>query len=61
MPAAAKKQKLFHATVHVTRIEQWCVEADTPEEARALLASGKGHRCTPGDSMQAEVQELLDD
>jgi non-homologous end joining protein Ku len=42
MPTAAKKKlKLFHATMHVTRVEEWCVEAETPEEARALLASGK--------------------
>jgi hypothetical protein len=27
--------KTFHATVHVTRVEQWCIEAKTAEEARA--------------------------
>jgi len=29
--------KTFHATVHVTRVEQWCVEAETAEETRELL------------------------
>ena len=23
------KLKTFHATVHVTRVEEWCVEAET--------------------------------
>ena len=34
------KRKTFHASVQVTRIEDWCVEAESEEEARALLASG---------------------
>jgi hypothetical protein len=55
------KLKLFHATMHVTRVEEWCVEAETAEEARALLASGAGHRCHIGDRMHAEVQNVLDD
>jgi hypothetical protein len=45
----------------VTRLEEWCVEAETPEEARALLASGAGHRCTPGESVQIELEDLLED
>jgi hypothetical protein len=62
MTTAAKKKKLklFHATMHVTRIEEWCVEAATPEEARAMLAKGHGHRCNPGESLHAEVGELLE-
>ena len=58
--ATKKKLKLFHATMHVTRIEEWCVEAATPEEARAVLAKGHGHRCNPGESLHAEVEELLE-
>jgi hypothetical protein len=58
--ATKKKLKLFHATMHVTRIEEWCVEAATPEEARAMLAKGHGHRCNPGESLHAEVEELLE-
>jgi hypothetical protein len=62
MPAAAKrKQKLFHANLVVTRIEQWCVEAEIAEEARELLSAGSGHRCHLGDRIHAEVQNILDD
>ena len=49
MAVVALKQKpllkTFHTTVHVTRVEQWCVEAETAEEARELLAAGAGYRC----------------
>jgi hypothetical protein len=58
MSASDKKRKMFHATVHVTRVEEWCVEADTPEEAQALIASGQGHRCSPGEALHAEVAHL---
>jgi hypothetical protein len=50
------RRKLFHASVHVTRIEDWCVEAESEEEARALLASGAGERCGIGDCVYIEVQ-----
>ena len=30
------KLRTFHAIVHVTRIEEWCVEAETTEEARQI-------------------------
>jgi len=53
--AAKRKPKLFHATMHVTRTEQWCVEADSAEDARELLASGQGHRCDAGECLHAEV------
>jgi hypothetical protein len=59
--APSPKPRLFHARMLVTRAEEWCVEAQTPEEAAALLASGAGHRCTPGDSVQVEFDGLLDD
>jgi hypothetical protein len=64
MAVAALKQesepapKMFHATVLITRAEEWCVEAETAEEARELLAQGAGHRCHLGDRLHAEVQEL---
>jgi hypothetical protein len=45
----------------VTRLEEWCVEAESVEQARALLAAGAGHRCAPGESVQVEVESLLDD
>jgi hypothetical protein len=66
MGVAALKQKpqpqlkMFHATMLVTRAEEWCVEAETVEEARELLAAGQGHRCNIGDRMYAEVQNVLD-
>jgi len=58
---AEKKMKLFHAAMHVTRIEEWCVEAKTAEEARALLESGGGHRCLIGDCLHAEVERIDDE
>jgi hypothetical protein len=64
MPARSAlkiKTRLFHAKMLVTRLEEWCVEAQSAEEARALFASGGGHRCTPGDSVQVEFEHLLDE
>jgi len=55
------KPRLFHAKMLVTRLEEWCVEAETSEEARALLATGAGHRCAPGESVQIELEHLLDE
>jgi hypothetical protein len=55
------KTRLFHAKMLVTRLEEWCVEAQSAEEARELLAAGAGHRCSPGDSVQVEFEHLLDE
>jgi hypothetical protein len=52
--------KTFHATLTVTRLEEWCVDAETADEARALLAAGQGHRCHLGDCLHMELQELED-
>ena len=54
------KLRTFHATVHVTRAEEWCVEAESAEEARQLLASGAGHRCHLGDRLNLEVERIED-
>jgi hypothetical protein len=54
------KLKTFHAMMLVTRAEEWCVEAETAEEARQLLAGGEGHRCHLGDCVQLELQHMLD-
>lgn len=59
--APETKTRLFHARMLVTRVEEWCVEAETPAQARALLAAGAGHRCTPGESIHVEIDSLLDD
>jgi hypothetical protein len=64
MPARSAmktKPRLFHGRMLVTRMEEWCVEAETPEEASALLAAGAGHRCTPGESIQVEFERLIDE
>jgi hypothetical protein len=55
------KPRTFHAVVHVTRAEQWCVEAETEEEARALLASGYGHRCDAGERLHVELERIETD
>jgi uncharacterized protein YbaP (TraB family) len=57
----ATRPRLFHARMLVTRAEEWCVEAETAEEAQALLAAGAGHRCAPGESVQVELEHLLDE
>jgi hypothetical protein len=60
-PVEKAKPRLFHARMVVTRVEEWCVEADSEEEARALLAGGGGHRCTRGESIQVELERLIDE
>ena len=55
------RTKLFHARMLVTRLEEWCVEAESSEEARLLLAAGLGERCTPGESVQVEIESFLDE
>ena len=52
--------KTFHATMAVIRLEEWCVDANTPEEAKALLAAGQGHRCHLGDCVHVELQQIED-
>ena len=66
MAVAARKQKpapalrTFHATMLVTRAEEWCVEAETAEEARELLAAGQCHLCHLGERLQFEVERVED-
>ena len=60
MALRKKKRKTFHASVQVTRIEDWCIEAETEQEARDLLASGRGERLAIGDCVHLEVAELSD-
>jgi hypothetical protein len=54
------KLKTFYATVHVTRVQEWCVEAESAEEARELLASGGGHRSHIGDCVHLEIERVED-
>ena len=57
-PKPEPELKTYHATMLVTRAEEWCVEADSPEEARELLAAGLGHRCHLGERVQFEVDRV---
>jgi hypothetical protein len=38
------KIQTYHATMLVTRTEDRCVEAASPEDPQALVAAGDGHR-----------------
>ncbi len=66
MPAVARKfepqpkLKTFHATMLVTRLEEWWVEAESVEEAKALLAAGDGHRAAFGECVHVEVERLFE-
>ena len=42
----------------VTRAEEWCVEAESPEEARELLAAGAPFSCHLGDCLHVEVESV---
>jgi hypothetical protein len=53
--------QIFHATMLVTRTEEWWVQAESLEEAQALLAAGKGHRHTVGELLHVEVSPMLAD
>lgn len=57
--AEKNKTQTYHATMLVTRAEEWCVQAASAEEARALLEQGEGHRCAAGDVFAVELGELL--
>ena len=59
--ASKTKTRLFHAKMLVTRLEEWCIEAETSEQARELFAAGAGHRLTPGESIQVELEHLFDE
>jgi hypothetical protein len=56
-----QKPRTYHATMVVTRAEEWCVDAASLEEAMALLASGQGHRCHLGEVLDVEFERMLDE
>lgn len=62
MAVAARKQtsklRTFHATMLVTRAEEWCVEAASADEARRLLTAGEGYRCRVGDCVHVDVEHV---
>ena len=55
---AQPQTKTFHATMLVTRVEDWWVDAESLEEAEALFASGHGHRAAVGELVQVELDVL---
>ncbi len=59
-PQPRAQRGMYHAAMLVTRAEEWCVEASSAEEARALLTAGEGHRCQLGDCLHIELEDLLD-
>jgi len=59
-PTTKQKRKVFHATVQVTRIEDWFVEADNADEARTLLENSGGHRAHVGDCVHVEIDDLVE-
>jgi hypothetical protein len=62
MPVLALKgepqRKMFYATMHITRVEEWCVKAESVEEARELMNSGQGERMHTGECLHCEVASL---
>lgn len=59
--AALKREpqrKTFYATMHVTRVEEWCVEAESVEEAQEFLNSGHGERSNTGECIHWEVASI---
>jgi hypothetical protein len=62
MPVSALKRepqrKMFYATMHVTRAEEWCIEAESVEEARELMNSGQGERTHTGECLHCEVASI---
>ena len=65
--AALKRQsqqprlRTFHATMLVTRVEQWWVEAESAEEAQELFTSGQGHHAAVGERVHVELGMMSDD
>ena len=55
------KLRTFHATMLVTRVEQWWVEAASAEEAQELFASGQGHHAALGERVHVELGVMSDD
>jgi len=53
------KTQTYHATMLVTRTEEWCVEAASPEDAKARLEKGEGHRFASGDIFCVEFGDLF--
>jgi hypothetical protein len=46
--------------MHVTRVEEWSIEAENIEAARELLSSGVGDRCGIGERIRAEIEQITE-
>ncbi|HEY7229292.1 MAG TPA: hypothetical protein VH558_02870 [Pseudolabrys sp.] len=53
-----RNNRTYHATMLVTRVEEWCVDARSPEEAKALFEAGEGHRCSPGEICCLQLEDV---
>jgi hypothetical protein len=53
-----RKRRIFHATLHVTRVEEWSIEAENVEEARRLLNDGQGERSHVGHCIHCEIASI---
>lgn len=60
MATPRRKLKTYYASLQVTRIEDWCVEAESAEQARELLTNGQGERCRLGDCVYLEVDNVAE-
>jgi len=67
MSVAARKfrpqpqSKIFHAAILVTRTEEWWMEAETIDQAQALLAAGEGHHAALGERVDVELEAMLEE
>jgi hypothetical protein len=53
------KNEIYRARMLVTRTEEWCVEASSPEDAKARLERGEGERYVTGEIFCVEIGELI--
>jgi hypothetical protein len=57
-PTVEDRHESGSASFGITRVEEWCVEAGSAEQARKLLAAGSGYRCHIGDCVNVEVERV---
>jgi hypothetical protein len=50
------KRRIFHATMLVTRVEHWWVEAETAAGAREAFEGGEGHVGALGARVHVELE-----
>jgi hypothetical protein len=50
--------KTYHAVVHVTRIEEWIVDATSSKEAESLLLQGRGHQLGSGECVDVRLERM---